>query len=100
MSNGAQFGGMEATPEEEMRAFDSLPKELQDLLNWAHLDWSAKQLAAAPTGGSKQMGSFTITTRDERGELVKKIVQEEPKVPPLKTPQRLEQVPKLRGRWR
>lgn len=44
MSNGAQQGGMDASPAVEMAAFDSLPPELRALLNYAPLDYSGNYI--------------------------------------------------------
>ena len=70
---GTGFGQLDATPAGEMSAFDRLPPELREPLNYSTLDYSAVQIAGAKAGGMIQRGSVFIQTPDERGQIVAKI---------------------------
>lgn len=84
MSNGQEVGGVQATPQEEMEAFDRLPPDARALLNCAHINYSAKQLARASTGGVQTCGGFTISRPNEQAALLAKIAETEAQFIPLK----------------
>jgi hypothetical protein len=84
MSNGSIFG-LEASPREEMEAFDKLPPELRALLNDAPLNFSALQLARAKPGGMRQWSGVFIEEPDERKALLDGIAKQVDAMPtPLK----------------
>jgi hypothetical protein len=89
-SNGTDFGGLFASSECEMFAFDSLPRELRDLLNYAAEDWSALQLARAAPVKTVSTFGFAMTTGGDRERLVAKIREAQAHIAPLKQPRRLE----------
>ncbi len=77
----AGYGDDDSDARTEMRAFDALPPDVRDMLNYATVDWSAAQLARASPGGVTQMGSVVITRPDARTPLIDKIRAEEAKFP-------------------
>ena len=77
MTNSSSFGTgfttLDASPEEEMHAFDRLPRELRDLLNYSTLDYSAVQLAGLTAVRPARAKAIMVGRRNAAGELVKTI---------------------------
>jgi hypothetical protein len=81
-SNGVSSGGDDADSQQEMRAFDDLPPDVRELLNYAVLDWSAHDVWRQSPGGTVTSGPVVITRPDRRTPHIQAIKKQEARFPP------------------